>query len=549
MHHPHQPTPTTLALTLTFALALALTLTSALPIATAATAVDDGNRTQTIHIGNLGEPNDLDPHTGDSTNTSAIIQALFEGLTVYDPRTCEPRPGVAETWEPSPDGLTWTFHLRPNARWSNGDPVTAADFVYSFRRILMPGLAAEYASMLFVLKNATALYAGTLADPAQLGARAPDPRTLVLTLEHPAPYLPAMLCHTAWLPVHRPTIEKHGRPDQRGTPWTRPGNIVSNGAFTLADWQPNQLIRVVKNETYWDAANVRLHAAVFYPIENEDTEERMFRSGQLHVTATLPRAKIPAYQKDPAGGFEPAPNLGTAYYRFNTRVKPLDDIRVRRALAMSIARERIVKRVTRAGQPPAGHFCPPGLAGFTATAELPHDPAAARKLLAEAGYPGGKNFPHLDILYNTNEAHRQIAEAIQQMWRRELGIDIGLYNQEFKVAADSLRNGDYQIARFAWIADYIDPSTFLDIMTTDSGNNETGWGSPEYDRLIAEANRTPDNARRHALYQHCEQILVDDCPIAPSYYYVRDNLRSPAVKGWHGNPLDIHPLKHVWLEP
>ena len=518
------------------------------PALRAATAVEEGNCTQTIHIGNLGEPNDLDPHIADSTNTSAIIQSLFEGLTINDPKTCEPRPAVAESWDVSPDGLTWTFHLRPTARWSNGDPVTAHDFVYSFRRILMPRLAAEYASMFYVLKNAEAFYNGKITDPGQIGARAADDHTLVLTLSHPAPYLPAMLAHTAWLPVHRATIEKFGKPDQRGTLWTRPANMVSNGAFTLAEWQPNQFIRVEKSKTYWDAANVRLNAAVFYPIENEDTEERMFRTGQLHVTATLPISKIAVYKKDTTGVFQPAPYLSTYFYRFNTAKKPFDDIRVRRALAMSIDRDRLVKYVTRGGQIPAGHLCPPDTAGFTATANLPYDPATARKLLAEAGYPNGKNFPHVEILYNTNEGHRQIAEAIQQMWRRELGIDVGLYNQEFKVMNDSLRSGDYQIARFGWVGDYIAPSTFLDIITGDNGNNQTGWKNAEYDRLIAEANRSPDPKHRYECYQRCEQILADECPIAPIYFYVRDNLIGASVKGWYGNLLDIHPLKYVWLE-
>jgi len=536
-------------ISISLALATLATLALASPTLLAATAVEDGNRTQTIHIGNLGEPNDLDPHIADSTQTSAIIQALFEGLVTYDPETCEPRPGVAEKWEASPDGLTWTFHLRANARWSNGDPVTARDFVYSFRRILMPGLAAEYASMFYVLKNAEPLYTGKLAPdaPDQLGARAADDHTLILTLEHPAPYLPAMLCHTAWLPVHRATIEKFGKPDQRGTPWTRPGNMVSNGPFTLAEWKPNQLIRVEKNETYWDAPNVRLRAAIFYPVENEDTEERMFRAGQLHVTATLPISKIAVYKKDTTGVFDPAPYLSTYFYRFNTAKKPFDDARVRRALAMAIDRERLVKYVTRGGQLPAGHLCPPDTAGFTATANLPSDPAAARQLLADAGYPGGKNFPRVEILYNTNESHRQIAEAIQQMWRRELGIDAGLCNQEFKVFNDTLRNGDYQIARFGWVGDYIDPSTFMDIMTSDSGNNQTGWKNAEYDRLIAEARRAPDPRRRYECYQRCEQILVDECPIAPIYFYVRDNLVATSVQGWHGNLLDVHPLKYVWL--
>lgn len=514
-----------------------------------ATNVETGNRDQVLHLGNLSEPNDLDPHIVADQQTFNIVGALFEGLTQYDPKTAEPVPAVAERWEVTADNLTWTFHLRPTAKWSNGDPVTAEDFVYSFRRILMPGLAAEYASMLHALKNGEAFNTGKLKDPTLIGARAADPHTLVLTLEHPVPYLPAMLCHSSWFPVHRATIEKFGAADRRGSQWTRPGNLVGNGAFTLAEWKPNQLIRVRKNPTYWDAAQVRLREACFYPIESEDAEERSFRSGMLHVTATLPISKIAGYEKDPAGLYDPHVFLCTYVYRFNVNVPPLNDVRVRRALAMAINRDQIVRDVTKGHQVPAAHFSPPDLAGFTARARVPYDPAAARRLLAEAGFPDGAGFPKLDILFNTNDGHRQIAEAIQQMWKRELGIGIGLYNQEGKVWTDSMRTMNYQIARFAWVGDYLDPSTFLDIMASDSGNNQTGWKNAEYDALIAKAKQTADTAQRHALYQRCEEILAAECPLAPIYFYTRNNLVRPEVKGWHGNLLDQHPLKGVYLEP
>jgi oligopeptide transport system substrate-binding protein len=513
------------------------------------TNVETGNRDQVLHLGNLSEPNDLDPHIVADQQTFNIVGALFEGLTQYDPKTAEPRPAVAERWETTADNLTWTFHLRPTAKWSNGDPVTAEDFVYAFRRILMPGLAAEYASMLHALKNGEAFNTGKLKDPSEVGARAVDAHTLVLTLDHPVPYLPAMLCHSSWFPVHRATVEKFGAPDRRGSQWTRPGNLVGNGAFTLVEWKPNQLIRVKRNPTYWDAAQVRLQEAFFYPIESEDAEERSFRSGMLHATATLPISKIAVYEKDPNGLYDPHVFLCTYVYRFNVNVPPLNDVRVRRALAMAINRDQIVRDVTKGHQMPASHFSPPNLAGFTAQARVPQDPAAARKLLAEAGFPNGAGFPKLDILFNTNEGHRQIAEAIQQMWKRELGVNIGLYNQEGKVWTDSMRTMSYQIGRFAWVGDYLDPSTFLDIMASDSGNNQTGWKNAEYDALIAKAKQTADTAQRYALYQRCEEILAAECPIAPIYFYTRNNLVRPEVKGWYGNLLDQHPLKGVYLEP
>lgn len=510
--------------------------------------VVSGNRDQILHLGNVSEPNDLDPHITDTQQTFNLVMAFFEGLAQYDAKTCEPVPAVAERWEVSADNLTWTFHLRANAKWSNGDPVTAHDFVFAYRRMLSPKLAAEYASFLFALKNGEAFNSGKVTDPTLIGARAADDRTLVLTLDHPVPYLPAMVCHSSWYPVHRPTLEKFGGADKRGTLWTRPGNLVGNGYFTLAEWKPNQFIRGVRNENYWDRAAVKLREVIFYPIESADSEERTFRAGQLHVTSTLPISKIAVYEAEKSPAYNPSSLLATYVYRFNVNKPPLNDARVRRALAMAIDRDSIVRDVAKGRQLPAGNFCPPGIAGFTATSSVPQDVPAAQKLLAAAGFPGGAGFPKLEILFNTNEGHRQIAEAIQQMWRKNLGIEIGLYNQEGKVWSDSMRSLNYTIARFAWVGDYLDPSTFLDIMTSDNGNNQTGWKNAEYDRLITEARSSSDQARRHALYQRCEEILAEECPIAPVYFYTRNNLVRPEVKGWYGNLLDLHPLKGVSLD-
>jgi oligopeptide transport system substrate-binding protein len=512
------------------------------------TKVAAGNRDQVLHLGNLTEPNDLDPQIADSQQTFNIIQAFFEGLTQYDAKTCEPVPAVATRWEVSADNLTWTFHLRPEAKWSNGDPVTAADFVFAYRRMLSPKLAAEYAYFLFALKNGEAFNAGKITDPALIGARAADDHTLVLSLEHPVPYLPAMTCHSAWYPLHRPTLEKFGGADSRGTAWTRPGNLVGNGYFTLTEWKPHQYISGTKSPTYWDRDNVKLKQVFFYPIESEDAEERTFRSGQLHVTSTMPISKIAVYEKEKSPFYKPSTFLASYFYRFNVTKPPFNDVRVRRALAMAIDRESIVRDVARGHQLPAGNLCPPDVAGFTATAHVSTDIPAAQKLLAEAGFPGGAGFPKVDLLFNTNEGHRQIAEAIQQMWRKNLGISIGLYNQEAKVYSDSMRALNYQVGRYAWVGDYLDPSTFLDLMRGDGGNNQTGWKNAEYDRLITEANLTADTAKRYALYQRCEAILAEECPIAPIYFYTRNNLRLPAVKGWYGNLLDQHPLKGVYLD-
>jgi oligopeptide transport system substrate-binding protein len=502
-----------------------------------------------LHLGNLTEPTDLDPHVITSHQDNNIVMALFEGLAQYDSRTAEPVPAMAERWETSADGLTWTFHLRRNAKWSNGDPVTAHDFVFAFRRILNPAMAAEYASMLFVLQNARALNAGRETDFNRLGAQAPDNHTLVLTLEHPAPYLPSMTCHAAWYPLHRDSLSKHDATARRGTAWTRPGNLVGNGYFILEEWRPQQFIRVRRNPAYWDAANVKLQAAVFYPIDSEDAEERSFRSGQLHVTTTLPITKVGVYRAEKSPMLQSHVMLVTFMLRFHTEKPPLTDPRVRRALSLAIDRERFVKDVLRGGQLPAGHLTPPGTAGFTATARTAFDLPAARKLLAEAGFPEGRGFPKLSFLYNSTEANRVIAETLQQMWRSGLGIDIALDNQEARASSSAMRAGNYEIGRFAWGGDYLDPGTFLELMTSTSGNNMTRWKNATYDALFAEANRSADPRRRFEIFDQLERLIAEEAPIAPVYFYVKSHLMRPEVKGWHGNLLDMHPLKGVWIEP
>lgn len=513
------------------------------------TAVESGNVEKVLHLGNLTEPADLDPHVIGSRQDANLVMALFEGLVQYDPRTAEPVPAVAERWETDSEGLTWKFHLRRNARWSNGDPVTAHDFVFAYRRILTPDLAATSASLLYVLKNARLLNAGYLTDFTLLGAMARDEHTLTLTLEYPVPYLLTMLCHAAWYPLHRPTLDRHGATAQRGTDWTRPGNFVGNGAFALAEWRPHQFVRVTRNPHYWEHGQVRLNAVLFHPIESEDAEERAFRAGQLHVTSTMPISRIAVYQREQSPFHHPHAFLATYFLRFNVEKKPLDDRRVRRALSLAIDRERFVRDVLKGGQTPALHLTPPNTAGFTARARVSYDPEQARSLLASAGFPDGRGFPRVELLYNSTEANRTVAEALQHMWRKELNLAITLRNQEPRGQTESMQSGDYHIARFAWVGDYLDPSTFLRLLTGDSGNNATRWRSAEYDRIFTDANRHANQDQRYELYQRLEEILAEESPIAPVYFYTRNHLRRPEVGGWHGNLLDVHPLKHVYLAP
>jgi len=512
--------------------------------------VETGNRDQVLHLGNKAELQDLDPHIIEGVGEHNVVSGLFESLVTEHPKTLEPVPGVAERWEVSPDGLVYTFHLRPNARWSNGDPVTATDFVNSWRRILTPSLGSKYSYMLYVMKNAEPFNQGKITDFSQVGVKALDDRTLQVTLEHPTGYFLQMVAnHYSWWPVHTPTIEKHGRLYERGNRWTRPENFVGNGPFLLADWKPQRVITLKKSPTYWDAASVKLNEINFYPIESLDTEERAFRSGQLHSTYEVPLPKIDVYKKDNPELLRMDPYFGTYMYRMNTTRPHLKDKRVRQALSLAIDRKAIVENVTRGGQRPAFHFTPPDTQGYTSRTHTEFNPDRARQLLAEAGFPDGKGFPPVEILYNTSEAHKAIAEAIQQMWKKELNIDARLLNQEWKVYMDSESQLNYDVSRAGWIGDYPDPSTFLKTFTTSSGNNRTGWSNPEFDRLIAEADRANDPAQRMELFQKAEAILMEEMPLVPIYFYTRVYLQQPSVKNWHPNFMDHHPYKYVYLEP
>jgi oligopeptide transport system substrate-binding protein len=512
------------------------------------TAVEKGNRLQVLHKGNGKEVQDLDPHIVNGVSAFNVISALLEGLVGEDPHDLRPVPGVAERWEVSPDEKIYTFHLRHDARWSNGDTVTARDFVDSYQRILSPALGSDVAYMLYPVANAEAFNTGKITDFAQVGFRAIDDWTLEITLASPTPYFLSLLSHYSWYPVHLPTIRKYGPAFERGSRWTRPGRFVGNGPFNLEEWRLNDRIRVQKSATYWDAKTVSLNAIVFHTIDSNDVEERAFRSGQLHVTDSIPVNRIDRYRRERPELLRIDPYLGTYFFRVNVTRPVLNNRLVRRALAMAIDRQAIVENVWRGGQLPAGCFTPPNTAGYTCEASIPYDPDSARKLLAEAGYPEGRSLPAIEILFNSSENHKLTAEAIQQMWRKELNVTVALVNQEEKVYFDSRRQMNYEISRSTWIGDYNDPNSFLNIWVSANGNNQTGWANPEYDRLIAEAEKTADQAARYAAFQKAEALLLDDAPILPVYFYTHAFLLQPSVKGWFPTILDHHPYKHVRLE-
>ncbi|MCF3651031.1 peptide ABC transporter substrate-binding protein [Synoicihabitans lomoniglobus] len=509
--------------------------------------VDTGVREGVLHLGNGAEPPDLDPHVVTGVPEFHIIDALFEGLVSINPETRQPAPGVAERWEVSADGTVYTFHFWPGLKWSDGTALTAADFVRTYERIMNPALGSEYTYLFEILEGGPAYITGESTDFSTVGVIAHDARTLEIRLRHPVPYFLSLLTYTCWRPLPIHVIERFDGLRRRGTEWTREGNLVGNGSFRLKTWSQNRVIVVERNPYYWDAATVSLNAIHFHPVESVDTEERMFRSGQLHKTNDIPSAKMPTYAEMADSPLRVDPQLGTYYYRMNVTRPPLDDARVRLAMSLAIDREAIVTHVTRRGETAAGSFSPPGMGGFVPAKTVAFDPDKARALLAEAGYPNGVGFPGAELLYNTSENHRAVAEAIQQMWRRELGIDVQLFNQEWKVYLDSMTNLDYGLARSGWVAVYDDANQFVEIMTTGNPNNRTGWGDPAYDRLHAASMAEQNPAKRAAMIQQLDAMLIEGGPIAPVYHYTRAYLLDPRVKGWWPNPLDKHPYKHVRL--
>ena len=493
------------------------------------------------------EPEDIDPHVVTGVPEHHIIAALTEGLVAEDPVDLHPVPGVAEKWEVSEDGKVYTFQIRENAKWSNGDTLTANDFAESFKRILTPALASKYAYMLFVMKGAEDYSTGKLKDFSKVGVKAINDRTLQINLNAPTPYFLSLLNHYTWFPVHIATVKKYNGLTKRGSGWTKPENFVSNGPFTLKSWKLGRKLVVEKSSTYWDSKSTKLDEIHFFSIELETTQENAFRAGQLHNIYNLHIDKVATYKKEHADELRIKPHLASYFYRFNVNKKPCDDVRIRKALTMAIDRESLVKNVTKGEQMASTFFTPPGVAGYTARARFKEDVGEAQKLLAEAGYPNGEGFPSLELLYNTTEGHRIIAEAIQQMWKKNLNINITLQNQEWKVYLDRQREMDYQISRAGWTGDYPDPNTFLDMWTSWSQQNQTGWADPKYDALIRKAAITKDPNARLEVFQEAEEILMDQLPIIPIYIYTRVYALHPAVKNWHANVLDHHPWKHIDL--
>ncbi len=511
--------------------------------------VDQGTIDGVLHFGNGTEPQTVDPHIATGVPEHHVITALFEGLTTKNPYTLEPEPGVAESWDISPDGMTYTFHLRQNASWSNGDLMTAEDFRWSWERALTPELASEYAYMYYPVLNAEAFTTGKIDDFSQVGVKVIDDYTLEVQLRAPTPYFLQLLDHYSTYPIHRATVEAFGAKTDRLSRWSREGNIVSNGPFELTEWQISSHIRVEKRANYWGSDNVKLNAIVYYPTENLTTEERMFRDGLIHRTEEVPLDKVPVYLEEDPDSIVIAPYLSSYFYLINTTKAPMDDVRVRRALSMAVDRELLNETVLENIMSPAYYLTPPGTVGYEPPVTFGYDPEQARALLAEAGYPNGEGFPTFEILYNTQENHRRIAIAIQEMWRETLNIDVDIVNQEWQVYLESVDNLAYDVARRGWVGDYVDPNTYLDMYITGGGNNSTGFSNTRYDEIMLnEAPLKLDTEERFALYREAETILMEHMPIIPIYIYQTKNLKHPDLKGAPSNIMDHYNWKYVYLE-
>ena len=597
-------------------------------------------------MGNSGEPKGLDPHIVSGVLESNVIRSLFEGLVEAHPsKDGVALPGVATKWYPvneeQPD--EWVFELRKDARWSDGKPLTAQDFLFSFRRLLTPALASDYSFMLYYIRDAEPYHKSQRSyllsrndanfskewwdslkeidfgpnekaaegsfnfigldklNASQLenllhkpdlfkwpesvsleirrklikknldfeksnrgklgkdqlkdlwplidfGASAPDDHTLRVELNSPIPFLPEITKHYTWYPVPRHIVLKHGKIGDRFTDWTKPDNLVCNGAFVLKSWKFNDHIEVTRNPLYWDKENVGINGVRFLPITNLYTEDRMYYDGQMHVTYTIASELIEHSRENYPEHVRSELYLGTYFIRTNVSNKPFTDPRVRLAFSLSLNQKSLIDNVLKGGQKPAAGLVPP-FGDYPASDVVAFDPELARKLLAEAGYPGGKGLPDMEFLTTDKESSKMTAEALQAMWKEHLGATIKIKQMEWTSYITAMFDKDYDLAAGGWIGDYMDPLTFLDMWMKDGGNNRTGWHNEEFEDILGKAAQTGDPSKRYALLAQAEALFLRERPILPVYWYTRNYLLHPDVKGWSPLLLDNHPYKFLRLEP
>ncbi len=498
---------------------------------------------QVLRRSNGAEPQSLDPHRAEGVPSSNILRDLFEGLVAEAPDG-ELIPGAAESWEISEDGLSYTFTMRPDGRWSNGDPVTARDFEYGLRRSVDPETLSRYSSVLAPIRNARAVIAGDL-PPEELGVEAVDERTLVIRLEAPTPYLLGLLTHSTCYAVHRGVVESHG------ADWSREETHVGNGAYALQAWVMQSHIHLRRNPHYWDDARTTVNEVYYYAIENQDAELKRYRAGELDITSTIPQKQLRWIQQNLGEELRITPYLGTYYFGYNVTRPPFAGNRaLRKAMSLAVDRDIITGVVSGAGEPVAYSWVPPVRgyvqqvpeeAGWT----QPQREAEARRLYAEAGY-SPDNPLEVEILYNTSDNHKRIAIALASMWKEVLGVEVTLANQEWKVYLETRkRKEDTQIYRAGWIGDYEDAYTFAQLLESTNEQNDFGYDNPRYDALLAAASAEPDVQRRAEYLQQAERLLLDDQPLLPLYFYVTKRLVKPWVRGYQGNIMDHIHTRHL----
>ena len=502
---------------------------------------------QTLVRNNGAEVQSLDPHKIEGVPESNVNRDLFEGLLVTDVDG-HPAPGVAEKWE-NKDFKVWTFHLRKDAKWSDGTPVTAEDFVYSWQRLANPTTASPYASYLQYghIANIDDIIAGK-KPVTELGVKAIDANTFEVTLSEPVPYFYKLLVHPSVSPVPKSAVEKFGEK------WTQPANIVTNGAYKLKDWVVNERMVLERNPQYWDNAKTVINQVTYLPISSEVTDVNRYRSGEIDMTYNnMPIELFQKLKKEIPKEVHVDPYLCTYYYEINNQKAPFTDVRVRTALKLALDRDIIVNKVKNQGDLPAYSYTPPYTDGmklvepewFKWSQEKRNE--EAKKLLAEAGYTANKPLT-FSLLYNTSDLHKKLAIAVASIWKKNLGVNVKLENQEWKTFLDTRHQGTFDVARAGWCADYNEPTSFLNTMLSDSSNNTAHYKSPAFDKLIGETLKVADDAQRADLYAKSEQQLDKDSAIVPVYYYVNARLVKPWVGGYTGkDPLDNISVKNLYI--
>jgi oligopeptide transport system substrate-binding protein len=496
--------------------------------------------------GNGPEPDSLDPQKARSNEAHNVLRDLCEGLTSLA-KDASPAPGVAREWSVSADGKTYTFTLRPEARWSNGDRVVAADFVAALRRLVDPATASQYAQIIDTVVNAGDIIAGK-KPPDSLGVTAPDDATVVIQLGAPTAYLPGLLSHPSTCPVHRPTLAAHANEI------ARPGVMVSNGAFVLEEWVQGLHVLAVRNHYYWNDVATHIDAVKYLHIADENAELTRYRAGDLHVTAVVPRGPFDWIKANLGSQLHIGPQLTTYYYGYNLRRAPFkDNLAIRRALSLVIDRERLTQSVLRLGEVPAYGWVPPGVHDYTAQSfdysgrSMPERLAEARHLYAEAGYSSEKPL-RFELRYNAGEVHERLALAISSIWKETLGVEAQPTAVEAKSLLQDIDRGDVEMFRSSWVGDYNDAYTFLQYLKSDFGINLPRYKSAEYDALLNRASAEIDTAKRRELLQQAESVMLRDQALLPLYFYVSKHLVKPEVEGWYSNVMNVVYSKDLELK-